>query len=227
MDSRKLHAPKPIRHQGNSRGVKLISDFEKISNFRVNSHTPKPGKQALDAASEVESQVDLEKFNYRGNLDNLNLKNSLLMTGGNSNKYERPRHRYSKTNIFHQNGSTNVEHEDIEKDFAKLHLDQEDTKSKSEIMSILGLGKNESTMYTSNFTLNIDDDSSSVVMMEDLRISLPPCRTHNAFYKNFHLLEEEDQNKVQEEHYEEFIGETYAESNLNLRTLNFLENLKK
>ena len=129
MDSMKIHAPKPIKAASNTRGIKIINGFEKINNVRVSSYTPKPGKQQFEQSEQSTGKI--EGFHYKGGnqvtINSLNLKSSLLVDNHFKNS---TKHRYSKTNF-------NIDFAEIENDFSSLCVDNDNWKSKSEILSIL------------------------------------------------------------------------------------------
>ena len=102
----------------------------------------------------------------------------------------------------------------VEKDFHKLKLDDDESQFKSEILSIL---RSESTAHDSylyrsvNFNLEKEEQDELDVPESD-RISMPPIRSSNPLYKNFEL----ENFECVECNYNNFIhDEKYEDNNYN------------
>lgn len=191
----KIIAPKPVKASSNIAGIKMSYNFE--SNFekiipQIGSHTPRTGN-----LNKRETSLNFSKFAMRSS----------------SELYPQSQHRNSiNSNIdknkilFSDDGSPFSEFEkSVEKDFKSIQ--DEDSLSKSEILSIL---KNDSTFYEStvyrseNFFSHNKNDDEEFVFGEE-RISMPPIRTKNPFYKNF---ENENVENVEKIEMEKLVNET-------------------
>jgi hypothetical protein len=121
-DSQKTFAPKPVKRNSNPKGIKLITEFEKITSIREYTYTPN-------------SKLNPDCF----------LKKAV-----------------SAYDIF-------------EKDIR-------DSSSTSELLSILNQSTGiDSFLYQSEIS-EINDDCN---VIDELRISMPPMRCDNPFFKNF------------------------------------------
>jgi hypothetical protein len=132
-DSLKIFAPRPVKKNSNNRGVKIITEFEKINKINYSTYTP----------------------NAKGASES-----------------------YLKKTV-----SEILTFDHFEKDIR-------DSSSTSELLSILN---NESTGIDSAYLSEniISDFNDDCLLVDDLRISMPPIRCKNPFYKNFSNNKEE------------------------------------
>ena len=180
-DTPKMFAPKPIKASSNVNGVRLINNFEKIKNVQFNSYTPKLEKNKMEITTHSKFTGRLFDMAAPGQdkLENFQLskKGSLFEVHWEEDKTEIP--------LFE-----NI----LRKDFGVFKNECEDLKSKSEILSILRNGNGSMSTNYSNFyqSENLDfnpntSEHGDFFIIDDLRTSMPPIRSHNPLCRNFDL----------------------------------------
>ena len=185
-DTPKILAPRPIKASSNIHGLRLIGNFEKLSNLSFNSYTPKLEKNKMDIQSQnskfigrlsdIESSTDKRLENFK-----LSKKASLFEVYCEEEKSDTP--------LFE-----NI----LRRDFGVLKNECEDTISKSEILSILrngslstnfsGFDKNfYQSENLADFNPNLYQEQADILILDDLRTSMPPIRSQNPLCRNFDM----------------------------------------